>query len=377
MHKKEDLKVDSIDLFITEKCNLNCVYCFHKQSPLTLDLEQGKKILDRMKQINPDHMSITFFGGEPLLYPDLVLQLAEYAKTLWTTLKMHISTNGTYFDEEMFKKYKALDISMQISFDGNEETQNGGRGEFELVRDNIIKTLKIYPGMTVRMTYTPETVRFLSHNVKFIHSLGVENIMHHATMESEWKENEIKEYQFQLADLYHYRRFCQRMKTPFSLQFIDKTMRMLNDEAPSELDYCAAGKTYIGILPNGDTYPCHRAASNRIFKLGNIFNEKRPYIRGMFLTVNKETTGCSKMCEAAKTCHTCVITHYLVNNDINRPLAKTGYCEICKIEDGMAKSYLPTEVSDKRDRLLNSLGLVVADISDKINELEVKINAKE
>ena len=75
-------EIRSVDLFITEKCNMKCDYCFHPKTGAVLSVEQGKKVLDRLKQLSPESMQITFFGGEPLLYPQTVLELAEYARTL-------------------------------------------------------------------------------------------------------------------------------------------------------------------------------------------------------------------------------------------------------------------------------------------------------
>jgi len=58
---KDEIK--SIDLFITEQCNMKCDYCFHPKGEAVLSVEQGKKILARMKEISPAGLQITFFGG--------------------------------------------------------------------------------------------------------------------------------------------------------------------------------------------------------------------------------------------------------------------------------------------------------------------------
>ena len=362
----EGKKLTAIDLFITEECNMKCSYCFHKQSRNKLDLEQGKKVLNRLKEMSPDKMNITYFGGEPLMYPEVVLELSKHARTLWPKSNLHITTNGKYFDENMFREYRKLGIEMQVSFDGDKETQDECRGFFDIISENIKKILEIYPELVVRMTFTPDTVKNLAKNVVFIHGLGVTNIMHHATMESNWDVTSLEEYSYQLKNLYNYRRFCRRRGIPLFVHFIDRTLRTINDETPTELEFCMAGKSYMAIMPDGDVYPCHRAASNRIFKLGNIFNEKRPFVRGVFRGLDKESTRCSRECEAWRTCHSCPITHFLVNKDLNKPLLDTGYCNICKIENSMATQYLPIEIADQQGKLLGDLAIVVADIADTV-----------
>lgn len=373
----ESKEVKSVDLFITEQCNLACEYCFHIQSPLTLDLETGKKIIDRLYVINDKEMLITFFGGEPLLYPQLILDLALYARTLWApretgeqVVRFSISTNGTYYDKDMFMKYKDLGFNIQISIDGDKETTELNRKgiDFDRVIENIKCILEIFPDAGVRMTFTPDTVGKLAMNIMYLHQLGFDRIMHHAVMEAKWTKDAIEQYSYQLKQLYHYRRYVKRNGSKLDILFIDKPLRVLNDEVQTETNYCEAGQSYLGILPNGDVYPCHRAASNKKFKLGNILDDTMPIIRGVFLTLNKNSTGCMSKCPAARTCHTCVFTHFIVNNSLAKPIE--DYCKICHTEHTMAEAYLQTELNDKRERKLDTLASVIADLSEEVSGIQ-------
>ena len=374
----KDNEIQSVDLFVTEECNMNCDYCFHKQSPLKLDLETGKKILDKLKEMSPDNMKLNFFGGEPLLYPKLVLGLMHYSNEIWgkDNVGFHVVTNGTYFDEEVFKEFLNQKMKIQFSIDGDETTQMEHRkGNFKLVTENIKKTVAMFPKdmLNVRMTITPKTVGRLSINVPFIREeLGITQIMHHATMEDNWDNEILEVYEKQLQQLYHYRRFLKKNGRDVFINFIDKPLQVLNDEASSTDDFCQAGKTYLAILPNGETYPCHRAASNRIFKLGDLLNDK-PIIRGMFLEIDKVRTGCDH-CPAVRTCHSCPITHYLVNGDLLKPLHDNGYCKVCFIENEQAKRYLSTELSDRFERKLDTMGRVIVDMVQDQDVMIQKLN---
>ena len=374
-------EIRSVDLMITEECNMNCSYCFHKQSPLKLDLPNSKKILDKLKEMSPDNMKLNFFGGEPLLYPQLILEIMDYAKKLWgeNNVGFHVVTNGTYFDEKVFTKFRDNKMKIQFSIDGDEKTQMEHRGgNFKLVTENIKKTVAMFPQdwLNVRMTITPKTVGRLSINVPFIREeLGITQIMHHATMEDTWDDEILKIYEHQLKQLYHYRRFLKKKSYPIFINFIDKPLLTLNDEATTTIDFCQAGKTYLAILPNGEVYPCHRAASNRLFKLGSLFNDK-PIIRGLFLEINKTRAGCDK-CPAVKTCHSCPITHYLVNGDLMKPLKDNGYCKICFIENEQARKYLSTELADRYERKIDKVGKVVADMAEAQEEILEKLRKME
>ena len=370
---KLENEIKSIDLFITEKCNMKCGYCFHPPSDSVLSVEDGRKILDRMKELSPANMQITFFGGEPLLYPETVLELAQYARRLWPpddksrhTSTFSISTNGLYFDEEMFKNYRELGFALQVSCDGDEITHNEYRSHHKEVTENIKKMLKVFPDMSVRMTYDNKTVGRLSINIQHLHNLGVTKIMHHAVMEADWTDEAVEQYRYQLGQIYHYRRYCKRQNIPLHIAFIDKPLKVLNDEVPPEKEYCQAGKSYIAVMHNGDVYPCHRAASSRLFKLGNIFNE-RPFIRGIFLSIDKEYTGCWKNCRHARACHSCVITHHKVNQELTVPIK--NYCKVCAVESNQAMGFLPVELADRRERMLYKIGQVLVDVASQNEEI--------
>jgi len=373
MSKFENV-IKSIDLMITEECNLSCEYCFHEKKPTTMTLEQGKKILDRMKELSPEEMTVTFFGGEPFLYPQLILDLSKYALSLWgKRIRLHVVTNATVFDQEIFTELSKMPFSIQVSIDGDEITNKEHRGgDFKEICGNIIKIRDMFGSISARMTYTPKTVGRLSTNIEFIHrELGINKIMHHAVMEADWTDDSAQLYQTQLNHVYHYRRFCLKRDIPIDIHFIERPLSVLDEDEKADKNFCEAGKTYIAIGADGDCYPCHRAFSSRVFRLGNIFEEV-PFIRGIFLNIDKQSTGCWKMCDSARTCHSCIITAYKVHGDLNKPIG--SYCKICQIENKQASMYLPTEISDRNRNLLIKLGSVVADMATELGELRQDIN---
>lgn len=60
-------------LKLTEKCNMNCPFCYvkHKDKVITMDII--KAVINKYKPKN-----IAFHGGEPSLYPDLIKNTMEY-----------------------------------------------------------------------------------------------------------------------------------------------------------------------------------------------------------------------------------------------------------------------------------------------------------
>lgn len=88
---------------ITNRCNLNCVFCFKEKSDNDISLDQIKAVIQKVADANiPD---IVFIGGEPMCCPFLFDAL-EYAKGMG--VNTGIVTNGTLFTNENASKLKAL-----------------------------------------------------------------------------------------------------------------------------------------------------------------------------------------------------------------------------------------------------------------------------
>lgn len=71
----------TIVIQITENCNLNCNYCYqHEKTPNKIELEQVKSIIKQSFEQSDDFEEIEFdfIGGEPLLYPDLIMEVCDW-----------------------------------------------------------------------------------------------------------------------------------------------------------------------------------------------------------------------------------------------------------------------------------------------------------
>lgn len=87
-------------LNMTKDCNLKCIYCFaatrKENGKERLNLSEYKNILNSVKNLCSDNMSIVFTGGEPLLSENTI-PVAKYAKELGFSTKL--LTNATLINE--------------------------------------------------------------------------------------------------------------------------------------------------------------------------------------------------------------------------------------------------------------------------------------
>ena len=117
-------------LFVTESCNLACDYCFAANM-------EGKHVTEPVPRQAIDLMfapgneaeqvTITFWGGEPLLKFDLVRELVGYAKDVAARRGKRVDfampTNLTLLTDEMVDFFQAHGVSLSLSLDGEEAAQ--------------------------------------------------------------------------------------------------------------------------------------------------------------------------------------------------------------------------------------------------------------
>lgn len=116
-------------------CNLRCNYCDTPESQKSsygtiLSVEDVISKINHLK--TPDLHSISFTGGEPLLYTDFINEFIEK-----TDLRIFLETNGTLPDK--IRKLKKIDF---VSLDFKTPEHFDGVFNSEIF-ENEIKTLKI------------------------------------------------------------------------------------------------------------------------------------------------------------------------------------------------------------------------------------------
>ncbi|MDO9399682.1 MAG: radical SAM protein [bacterium] len=160
----------------TMNCNFKCWYCYESHessSKMTIQtIESVKKLITKIvSDERIKSFSLSWFGGEPLLYfKDVIKPISEYTLELCekhnVLLNSDYTTNGYLINEEtanFFKRYKTRQI--QITLDGNREKHNTIRyisktkGSYDVIIKNV--SLLCDKGLSVRLriNYTEETLK--------------------------------------------------------------------------------------------------------------------------------------------------------------------------------------------------------------------------
>lgn len=144
-----------LTIFVTEQCNFRCIYCYEdfKLGKIENDVVEGIKnlILKRLGELR--YLKLSFFGGEPLLNKNTVIELSSWALQLCNKNNIEfigdITTNGYLLDIETFSTLCKNGIkTYQITIDGEKETHNklrptlSGKPTFEKITENIYQMAK-------------------------------------------------------------------------------------------------------------------------------------------------------------------------------------------------------------------------------------------
>lgn len=145
-----------LSIKITNKCNLNCPYCYENagiELENEINFEDIKSMIDIIKPVN----SIDLSGGECFTRYDLVVQAKDYAFTKIN--RFRIATNGTIpiNINDFYPVPKGKSLSFSVSIDGFEEDHDKirGKGTFQKTL-NFCRELIYYNFPVIISSVVPE-----------------------------------------------------------------------------------------------------------------------------------------------------------------------------------------------------------------------------
>lgn len=266
----------------TERCSLNCTYCYQfDKKPTRMTFDVAKQFIDNLladkygyiNRYNSPAIIIEFIGGEPLLEIKLTRKIYEYfldrclaLNHPWFDLhRLSICSNGMqYFDEDVqsfFKDYHSR-ISFNISIDGNKELhdscriQPNGEGSYDVDMAALNHyTANYAPERNSKMTLAPSNVKYLFDSVVDFINKGMRVINLNCVFEEGWNQQTALEEYNQLkkladyiieSDLEHlyiaiFRERQEDMRSPYQ-----------------DGNNCGGVGSMLSMRPNGQFYPCIR-----------------------------------------------------------------------------------------------------------------------
>jgi uncharacterized protein len=296
------IKYSTLVLGLTGACNLACSYCFEHQDGLacsycfehqdgnaksiSMSKETASEAIDWFMDHSANEIPLTvrFFGGEPLLNPDVMEYAASYAsKTaddFGKDIRFVVSTNGTLLTDDVVEIIRKYKIGVCVSIDGPSRIHDSfrrdkrGRGSFAKVKRGVDKLLKKGIDVSAQAVFTSasedikELSRYLLDTMGF-KSLSLGYVDHRTkspySLEAKQKNEFNRNYVEDISQC-----ISASGSRRFSMSGHDHILRRLFRH---EQQYYGcphhAGVSMIYVDPTGDLFPCYRLTTEND-KLGNI-----------------------------------------------------------------------------------------------------------
>ena len=314
-------------IHLTEKCNLNCEYCYENKRNKDIKFEDIKNLIDYEISTKPKHSVIVFYGGEPILKKDMIKNTIDYINSKKSKSKFYygITTNGTLLDDDFIKYMKENQfINIAYSIDGIKESHDlnrktiDGNLTFDIVEKNAKKLFKYFDDVVAMSVITKNNLPNLGKNVEYLINTGFKNINLLFDYSQDWQDNDLPEMRKQFGQVAEVYADKILHECDVSIPLIDEKIKTyIKDEYNCNED-CKFGMKTIVVGTDGNFYPCMQFVNDKDFIIGNCKNGIDTNARLNLIKNSKKESEICKNCSIRRRCkHTCSCRNYILTNDIS------------------------------------------------------------
>lgn len=293
-YRKRQTVVKALCLHVSHDCNLSCRYCFAQEGEYHGDRglmspEVAKASLDFLVKNSGSrrNLEVDFFGGEPLMNWDTVVETVNYGRSLEEKydkkFRFTLTTNGTLMKDEYLDFINREMDNIVLSIDGRKQINDlmrpyrGGQGSY----DEIVPIFKKIAESRnqekyyVRGTFTRNNLDF-AEDVRHLADLGFKQISVEPVVASPEDDYAIRDEDLdRLCEEYDKlaRLYLEYRKAGKPFNFFHFMIDLEGGPCVyKRLSGCGSGTEYLAVTPWGDLYPCHQFVGNDGFCLGNVYD---------------------------------------------------------------------------------------------------------
>lgn len=170
-------RILELTILPTEQCNFRCVYCYEdfitgRMKRETID---SIKALLNKRASELEHLRIGWFGGEPLLVKDIIMEISSHAMSLVESnqrlfFDSGMSTNGYLLTHDTAEQLVLHGVKeFQVSLDGpasyhdNVRLRRDGKGTFEKIWKNLLdlKNCSLDFNINLRVHFSKDNINVI------------------------------------------------------------------------------------------------------------------------------------------------------------------------------------------------------------------------
>ena len=322
------LKPSAVYVNPTERCNLNCTYCYipgeMRHDGVDMAAEELIDALSRMLQYFRGHVAegfrpeVIFHGSEPLMNRKAVFAAIEH---FGDDFRFGVQTNGTLLDREAAEFLIAHHVGIGLSLDGHHallaaQTRKNWRGEG--VFDEVLRAMELlkgYSSYSVICTVTKENMESLVDIVDFFHAAEIPVCMLNPVrctqpggLTAKPDDHKMATHYLKALERTHelYRETGRKMVVANFANILLAILAPTARKLMCDISPCGGGRCFVALSAKGDIFPCSEFIGLPEFNGGNVFHDD---IDAILQTDGfKLVTG--RKVEEIEPCSHCAIRHF-------------------------------------------------------------------
>lgn len=205
----EHVDIAHVWMFITDRCNLNCDYCFFRgrTNRITISFNKLKRLFGKLSRKKKYCFVVS--GGEPLIEWPLVADIFQYLRENFPDESLVLQTNGIFLDEAMILFLKNNKVVIEHGIDGEfSSTSKHRKGTLRKEFERVVDSIKIAVSQGVKlnptMAVTPSEIKYMYENFLYLISLGIESMDVHPTLLDSWEKRHVFLFEREYFKLINY-----------------------------------------------------------------------------------------------------------------------------------------------------------------------------
>ena len=349
---------------ITNKCNLNCVYCqAHSKSSLlnsSMSKETGRKAIEFALQSPNKSLTFEFQGGEPLLNFDVVKDMILYSREIndGKNIEYTIVTNLLHMTEDKLDFLVENGVHICTSLDGpaivhdyNRPFGDGTQSHYKVV-SKIIELKNKGINVNAIQTTTKHSLKFPKEIIDQYMDLDINNIFLRPLtplgMAEEYWDNvgySAEEFMEFYREAFKYIMEINMKGIYFSelhaSYFLKKILHNYSDNYMELRSPCGAGIGQMSYYHDGSVYTCDEGRmlsemGDNSFLLGNVYENSfnnvvsSPVCAAVCKASIVETLPKCSGCVYQPYCGVCPVVNYAATNSLYDKNSKDFRCSVYK-----------------------------------------------
>ncbi len=333
----------------SEKCNMQCKYCFEdaQVKGCNMTIETALKAVDLFMNLEKcaDTVNIEFNGGEATLnfamIKNAVPRIIELANERDKKVRFTMQTNGTLMTDEMASFLKKYNFSVGISLDGTQEYNKkrvfpNGDETFEIIL-NTINVLKQYHVPYSTLSVICQKGQY-ENTIELLQYTGCKQ--YRTNLKRTLGRGNCVDEEVGLKELAReYVEYCKKMLDgkkyyEANLHYYFMSLYLYNPFMCYK-EPCGSGRNQLYFTANGDIYACQQSCYIQQGKLGTVnetVEELQSHInQNNWINEIQKRKTCEikecKLCPWKKFCYTCPCKEMEAENIVH---TQNTFCEFNK-----------------------------------------------